>query len=280
MSHPYFFISEDNINGDYIEIGGDDLVHLSQVLRARKGEIVEISDNSRYRYLTKIYDIKKSKAELKILKKSEIERNRFEIFLFQCLLKRSSMELVIQKASEIGVDAIIPVKSRRVVINEKTDDRKLARWQKIALEASKQCKRDVRCEVLQEMDIMEIKPDRFNVFYLPYEETNTKDIKKVNIVDNLKNVIEGSKDNQKKNDIKESISGQSDLQPRSDNGNSNLRIGFLIGPEGGFEEKEIAQLSKNKALTISLGSNILKAETAAIFMSSIVKYLLEIYYIF
>ena len=281
MSYPYFFISQDNIGEEYIEIFGDDLMHLSQVLRARKGEIVEVSDNLKFRYLTEIYDIKKNKAELKVLKKSEIKRSRFEIFLYQCLLKRSSMEMVIQKASEIGIDTVIPVKSKRVVVNEKTDSRKLARWQKIALEASKQCKRNFKSEILQEINIGEIKPDNFNIFFVPYEETEKKEIKKINIIDSLKDIIAAcSKNNQKSENGMEILSEKSTLQLSSNTESSNLKIGFLIGPEGGFEEKEIAQLSKNKALPVSLGDNILKAETAAIFMSSIVKYLLTVYQIF
>ncbi|MCE5329248.1 16S rRNA (uracil(1498)-N(3))-methyltransferase [bacterium] len=277
MSHPYFFVSEDNISEEFIEITGDDLVHLGQVLRAKKGEIVEVSDNLKYRYITELAEIRKNKAELKILKKSEIKRKPVEIFLYQCLLKRSSMELVIQKASEIGADMIIPVKSRRVVVNEKVDNRKFVRWQKIALEASKQCKRDFKCEVFQEISITEIKPDDFDVFYLPYEEANAKDIKKINFVDSIKNLISGDGNNLKTDDSIENSVDQPDLQDRSGNKNKKLKIGFLIGPEGGFEEKEIEYLSKNKALSVSLGSNILKAETAAIFMSSIIKYLLEIY---
>lgn len=97
MSYPYFFIFKENINESGIEIINDDLKHLSQVLRAKPGDLVEISDNINYRYLTEIIDIKKNRAELKIISKSEIKKSLIEIYLFQCILKRSSMELVYRK---------------------------------------------------------------------------------------------------------------------------------------------------------------------------------------
>lgn len=277
MSHPYFFISENNVSENLIEVTGDDLMHLSRVLRARKGEIVELSDNSKYRYITEITLIKKDKAELKILNKTEISKNPVKTFLYQCLLKKSSMELVIQKASEIGVDVIIPVKSKRVIVNEKTDIKKLSRWQKIALEASKQCKRDFKCEVLNEINIAEIKPEDFDIFYLPYEEIDSKNIEKMNFINSIKNLAGNYKIDPKTCDDKDSNILQTDLHARSVKKDEKLKIGFLIGPEGGFEKYEISGLSKSKAIPVSLGKNILKAETAAIFVSSIIKYLLEVY---
>ena len=117
MSHPYFFISRENISGSVIEILGDDLKHLSQVLRARPGDKVEISDNFQYRYDAEIIEIKKNSAQLRITNKSEIIKSLIEVYLFQCILKRNSMELVIQKAAETGLNAVIPVRSSRVAVS-------------------------------------------------------------------------------------------------------------------------------------------------------------------
>ena len=88
MSHPYFFISENNVSENLIEVTGDDLVHLSRVLRARKGEIVELSDNTKYRYVTEITLIKKDKAELKILNKTVISKNPVKPFCISVCLRK------------------------------------------------------------------------------------------------------------------------------------------------------------------------------------------------
>ena len=277
MSHPYFFISGENISGSKIEILGDDLKHLSQVLRAKPGDKVEVSDNCRYRYSTEIIEIKKSSAQLKILNKSEITKSQIEITLFQSILKRSSMELVIQKAAEIGLNEVVPVKSVRIAVPEIKDDKKLLRWQKIALEASKQSKRNFKCEVLNELNLNDIDPGKFDVFYLPYEEIEPEEIKKINIADSLRKILEGKRKAKKTMSV---FSGSEDC-PENIKLNSfkttDIKIGFIIGPEGGFEESEVHFLAQKGAVILSLGSNILKAETAAVFMSSVIKYILEIY---
>ena len=277
MSYPYFFISRENISGDQIEILGDDLKHLSQVLRAKPGDKVEISDNCQFRYITEIIEIKKNRAQLKILDKSEIKKSPIDVYLFQCILKRSSMELVIQKAAETGLSAVVPVKSSRVAAVEKKDNEKLSRWQKIALEASKQSKRNFKCEVLNELNLNDIDPGKFDVFYMPYEEIDPEEIKKKNIVVSLKEILEERRKRQKTMSV---VSGSEDclkIDKLNAEREADLKIGFIIGPEGGFAESEVQFLAKKGALSLSLGSNILKAETAAIFMSSIIKYILEIY---
>jgi len=82
MSYPYFFVSMENISGNQIEVPGDDLKHLLQVLRAKPGDKVEISDNTGFRYITEIIEIKKHKARLKILDKSKIKRFPTEVYLY------------------------------------------------------------------------------------------------------------------------------------------------------------------------------------------------------
>jgi len=276
MSHPYFFISRENISGGMIEILGDDLKHLSQVLRARPGDKVEISDNCKYRYDAEIVGIKKNSAQLKIVGKSEIIKSPIEVYLFQCILKRSSMELVIQKAAETGLNAVIPVESSRVAVFEAKDQKKLLRWQKIALEASKQSKSNFKCEVLGETDLTDIDPGKFDVFYMPYEETDPEEIKKKNIVISLGKILKDRRERQKNSSA--ALERKDCAKVNKSNAAADaLKIGFLIGPEGGFEESETLFLAGKGAVMLSLGSNILKAETAAIFMSSIVKYILEIF---
>jgi len=277
MSHPYFFISRENISGSFIELLGDDLKHLSQVLRARPGDKVEISDNCQYRYDTEIIEIKKNSAQLKIIGKSEIIKSPIEVYLFQCMLKRSSMELVIQKAAETGLNAVVPVESSRVAVFETKEKKKLLRWQKIALEASKQSKSNFKCEVLSELSLKDIDPKKFDVFYMPYEETDPKEIKKKNIVTSLGEILKERIERQKNTSVFSDTTDYPKVNESDTSAENSLKIGFIIGPEGGFEESEAMFLAGKGAVMLSLGSNILKAETAAIFMSSIIKYVLEIY---
>jgi len=277
MSYPYFFISAENMTNDDVEIFGDDLNHLSKVLRLKIGDKVELSDNDKYKYSAEIINIKKDKAILKILNKTEIRKSLVNYFLFQCILKRNSMELVIQKATEIGIDFIIPVKSLRTVVNEKIDNQKLIRWNKISLEASKQSKRDFKSEVLSEINIKDINPSEFDIFFIPYEKESPLKMKDKNIINDLKIFIEDKLKNKELLKNSKNIEFDKDKDSYIDKfKNKSFKIGYIIGPEGGFEQNEAWQLIEKGASAISLGDNILKAETAAIFMASIIKYTLDL----
>ncbi|MDD3520571.1 MAG: RsmE family RNA methyltransferase [Actinomycetota bacterium] len=248
MSNPYFFIDSENISSNEIIIDGDNHNHLTKVLRARIKEKVDISDNKEYRYTAEIFEINKKRTLLKITEKRKITEEKIKISLFQCMLKRSSMELVIQKAAELGIYDIFPVKSKRVVTEDKSGVLKTKRWEKIAEEASKQCKRDFILKINGRISFDDIEPLSFDIMYLPYEELDKASLKEKNVINDLK-----------------------DLRDKA-NLSQNLKIGFIIGPEGGFEESEVHKLTLKGAKALSLGSNILKAETASIFLSSIIKY--------
>jgi 16S rRNA (uracil1498-N3)-methyltransferase len=165
------------------------------------------------------------------------------------------MELVIQKAAELGIQDFFPVKSKRVIVEDKDAEIKTKRWGKIAEEASKQCKRDFLLNIKDRISLDDIRPSDFNVIYLPYEGLSKSSPGKINIIDDLKKLIGNNIDNKKP-----------------------LRIGYIIGPEGGFEENEVSKLTLKGAKPISLGSNILKAETASIFLSSVIKYIASVFF--
>ncbi len=242
MSYPYFFTDSNNIERDKIKIDGEDLNHLKNVLRSRAGEVVYISDNETYSYKTEILEIGKSEAILNIKDKKRIIRKLPRLTLFQCVLKKNSMEFVIQKATEIGVDRIIPVMSRRVIADGEKISGKIERWQKISDGASKQSKRDFKCEITEPEYIYSIKVSEYGLFYVPYEESTAED---ENITETLK-----------------SLSGVTD-------------IAYIIGPEGGFEQKEIEFLKKSGGREIRLGRNIYRSETAAIYFLSVLDYLIR-----
>lgn len=252
MSYPYFFISKDAIRNDSIFIADEDYMHIIKVLRAKTGDPVWFSDNVDTLYKAKIEKIDDASAKLRIFSSEKIKRRRPEIYLFLCILKKEAMEIAIQKNTEIGVDVIIPVKSSRVVveITGKKKEGRISRWQHIAYNASKQSKRGFVCRVLDPVIIDSIKPDDYDVFLMPFEGiTGTGDSGSLKI---LPDHFIGSK-------VKKME-----------------KIAFLIGPEGGFEDNEVIELMKRGACGLNFGKNILRSETASIYMASIIDFLLKI----
>jgi 16S rRNA (uracil1498-N3)-methyltransferase len=237
MSYSYFFTDTESITGDRIKITGEDLNHLVNVLRNRIGDKVYISDNESYKYKTEIVDINKNEVILHIIDRKKINRKVPSVTLYQCVLKKNSMEFVIQKSTEIGVDRIIPVISGRVITDKKKIAGKVERWQKISDRASKQCGRDFKCEVLLPEDIYHIKISDYNLFFIPYEGgTDDKALIEINDISS---------------------------------------IGYIIGPEGGFENSEVSFLKGKKAREIKFGKNIYRSETAAIYFLSVLDYLVK-----
>ncbi|HEY4695952.1 MAG TPA: RsmE family RNA methyltransferase [Candidatus Hydromicrobium sp.] len=237
MSYPYFFINPgSSIEGNKIKIIGEDLNHLVNVLRSKVGDTVYVSDNADYKYETEILDIKKPEVILLVKYKRRIARKIPQLTLFQCVLKKNSMEFVIQKSTEIGVDRIIPVTSARVVTDKNKIAGKTSRWQKISDGASKQSRRDYKCEILPPEDIYNIKVSDYDLFYIPYEESSGRG-------ENLTEVKNTS------------------------------RVGYVIGPEGGFETGELNFLKERGAREIRFGKNIYRSETAAIYFLSVLDYL-------
>lgn len=235
MSYPYFFVNSSSVEGNRIKIEGEELNHLINVLRSKAGNTVYISDNTGYKYKTEIIDIKKSTTILLIKDKRKIAKKIPQITLYQCILKKNSMEFVIQKSTEIGVDRIIPVISGRVIIDKRKIAGKVDRWQKISNGASEQSRRDFKCEILSPENINSIKVSDYDLFYVPYEEGSGNG----GLVE-VRNVS---------------------------------RIGYIIGPEGGFETGELNFLKDNGAREIRFGKNIYRSETAAIYFLSVLDYL-------
>ena len=236
MSYPYFFVNSSSIEGNRIKIEGEELNHLINVLRSKAGDTVYISDNTGYKYKTEIIDIKKSDVILLIKNKRKIAKKIPQITLYQCILKKNSMEFVIQKSTEIGVDIIIPVISGRVIIDKRKIAGKVNRWQKISNSASEQSRRDFKCEILSPENINSIKVSDYDLFYVPYEEGFGNG------------------------------GGLAEVRNVS-------RIGYIIGPEGGFETGELNFLKDNGAREIRFGKNIYRSETAAIYFLSVLDYL-------
>ncbi len=237
-----FFVDPNNINLDKKEclIQGDDVKHISKVLRCNIGEKLEICDKNNNEYICEITDITKKEVFLNIIGSVDIKREcDIKIKLYQGLPKGQKMDLILQKLTEVGVSEIIPVITKRSVAKlEDKKDKKIQRWERIVYEAAKQSKRGIIPKVKDPLSfkeaLLDMKENSINI--VPYEKENSKS-------------------------IKDAIN------------KSNISIvGIFIGPEGGFDEEEINMLQDIGATSISLGPRILRTETASIVASSIVIY--------
>lgn len=240
---PKFFVNAENINNDTIEIIGDGANHIINVLRHKPGDEIFVCNGTGIDYKCEIKTIDKKCVTAKILDCFENENEpKIKINLYQGIPKLDKMELVIQKCIEIGVDRIIPVKTDYTVVKiDDKKDKKLARWNKIAESAAKQCGRGKIPLVDNIMDFKSAVSDS-------------------NKSDNTIILYEKEKNNTIKNFIK------------NFKGNT---ISLFIGPEGGFSEKEIEYAKSFNINSITLGKRILRTETAGLVASVILLYELE-----
>ena len=244
-----FFVENNQINGDLIEINNTDVNHIVNVLRLKKDDSIIVCDkDTKISYTAKINDYSSNKVICKIESKiNSSNETLFDMDLYQGLPKADKMELIIQKTTEIGINKIVPVSMERCIVklNEKDSKKKVERWQKIAEVAAKQSKRDIIPkieDVINIQKLIEIIPE-YDMFLIAYEEE--KDL-------SLKSAI--------KKLPKENIK----------------RIGFLVGPEGGIDKKEIEKLELDNVSIITLGKRILRTETAPIAIASNIVYELEL----
>lgn len=249
-----FFVDGEQIKNDKIIIIGQDVKHIKKVLRAKIGQEINICNNqTQENYLCSIIKIEEDLIECKINNKlgKKVESN-IKVTIFQGLPKSDKMEYIIQKSVELGAYDITPVEMKRCVVklNEKDKIKKLTRWQKISEVASKQCGRDIIPKINEVINIEKICEiiKNYDILIVAYE-------------------------NEKENTLKQVIN-----KIKHNNSNS-LKIGILIGPEGGLENKDIEKLQKNGAQIITLGKRILRTETVALNILSIIMYELENSYI-
>ena len=242
-----FFIEEEQIQDNRIYIQGSDVKHILNVLRLNKKEKIQICNKQTMEnYIVEIEEIEKEKIITQIIEKMQtsIESN-VEIHLYQGLPKADKMELIIQKCVELGVNEITPIEMKRCVvkIEDKAKNKKIERWQKISEVAAKQCGRDI--------------------------------IPKINNIINIKNIcnliceydiVLLAYENEQENTLK------NELLKLKNETNKKLRIGIIIGPEGGLDKEEVELLKTNGAKSITLGKRILRTETVAFVLTSIIMY--------
>lgn len=219
------------------EIRDDDVRHINKVLRLKPGDNIILFDNVGNEYKSVILNIGKQVVETRIVSKWNVNRESpVNITLMQALTKGDKMDLIVQKATELGVQRIVPVVTER---SEVRNTRKIDRWQKIADESIKQCARNKSPIVLGEQ-IFEHAVDKYSsdlniLFYEKHDQTNLNDLEKKN------------------------------LSPGS--------ISILIGPEGGFTESEVSYARNSGYTILNLGPRILRSETTSIVTLAIIQHI-------
>lgn len=246
---PRFFIKENQIQNNKITIIGEDVNHIKNVIRKQIGDIIEIcnQDNEKS-YKCEIEKIEEKQITTKIIEELKAQESNIKVDIFQGLPKAEKMELIIQKSVELGANAIIPVNMKRCVVklDSKSEEKKIERWQKISESAAKQCGRNNIPEVKHLVNIKDIcnKIKDYDTMIVAYE-------------------------NEKENTLKQELTKLKNKQ-------KNLKIGIVIGPEGGLEENDVKLLKESGAKIITLGHRILRTETVALNMLSIIMYELEL----
>ena len=248
---PKFFVKDEQIENDIIKVKESDVKHIKNVLRQKVGDEIIICNSDREKnYLCAIKKIEKETIECEILKELEGVKSNIKVTIIQGLPKKEKMDLVLQKAVELGAYDVIPVEMERCVVKyeEKDKNRKQERWQKIAEVAAKQC--DINfipkvnniislknvCKILHEYDIV----------ILAYEK-------------------------EEKTTLKEALK-----QIKEKYGENEVKIAVIIGPEGGISPKEVEMIKENdNVITVTLGKRILRTETVALNVLGIIMYELE-----
>ena len=243
-----FFVEDEQIYGNNIKIIGEDIKHINKVLRLKiSDEIIICNKKTGKSYVTEIIEI--TKDYIKCIIKNNVlnsTESNIEVDLFQGLPKLDKMEYIIQKSTELGVKNIYPVAFERsiVKIDEKNELKKIERWQKIAEVASKQSKRDYIPTINNVINIENIckKVSEYDMILLAFENENNF---------SLKDALSNTKKN-------------------------NLKIGIIVGPEGGISEKEVTKLTDAGIKCITLGKRILRTETASLMILSNIIYEFEL----
>lgn len=241
-----FFVKDDQINDNKIQIIGKDVNHIKNVLRLQKDEVIQACNiDTSKSYITRIVELSNDCVIVEVLEEcNESTETKILVHIFQGLPKQEKMETIIQKATEIGVSDITPVKMERCVVklDEKTASKKIERWQKIAEVAAKQSKRDKIPNVHSCVNLKSIyeKLEEYDIVIMAYEEERENHIKQ--ILTNLPHERE-------------------------------LKIAVIIGPEGGIAKEEVKLLNELSNLkTVTLGRRILRTETASLVLASVIMY--------
>lgn len=231
---PHFFIDSKSLKNNFITISDKEIYnHIAKSLRSKIGENILLIDENQIQYEGKIENITSNSIEIKVIKSYKSNRNLgFRLYLAQSPLRSDAQALIIEKATELGVEGIYPIFTDNCALKKSVIEQKIPKWQKIMFEASKQCERAKipTCFGISDMENLLKSKEFYRILAFTERSADYK-----------------LKDYLRKNPIKK-----------------DEKILVIIGPEGGFSQKEFDLFKENKITTLSLGDLILRAETAVI----------------
>ncbi len=237
---PRFFISPEQVHGSRIAVTGDDLRHIRTVLRKKPGDALVLCDGMGTEYTVKIVEVGRAEILTEITDRVIREIKRPLVTLGQGLPKFDKMDWIVQKATELGVSRVVPLITERTVVKVKDERARTVRWQKICREAAMQSDRpDIPSvgQIVSFKDFLRTPNSELpTLLLLPWEEGTEP----------IKNVLRQNPDAK--------------------------NVVVLIGPEGGFSAREAAAAREKGFHAVSLGTNILRAETAAVAVLSMILY--------
>lgn len=240
-----FFATVDNINDGIIIKDKSEIHHLKNVLRLKKDDEVVVFDGKGKEYQARIKSLSELGVEFAVINRKQNKRQKsLEIVLACALPKKFKFDLVVEKATELGVDRIIPLKTSRTIVDLKGGraEKKINRWQQIAINASKQCQRTTvpRIEgvTLFNQAVGEIK--KYHLALIPCLAGKRKKIEEVLMGFKGKSII------------------------------------VFIGPEGDFTPQEVQLAVKSGCQPVTLGNRVLKVDSAAFYTLSVVNFIFQL----
>ncbi|MBF1064215.1 MAG: 16S rRNA (uracil(1498)-N(3))-methyltransferase [Peptostreptococcus sp.] len=246
------FVEPEHLNLDdkTLYIDGEDVKHISKVLRYGQGDEIEVCDSNGHEYICRIESVDKTRIDLSIVDEVDINReSRIRVSLYQGVPKSTKMDIILQKLTEAGVDEIVLVNTKRSVVNIKGDkaDKKFDRWERIIYEAAKQSKRGLIPKLRGILSFKEALEDmgKNDINICPYEVEKSLGIKEALQTGQVKKILENK---------------------------DEVRVGIFIGPEGGFAEEENEMVKAAGIASVTMGPRIFRTETASIVATAITLY--------
>ena len=227
-----YFINEILTTGSNIVFSGDVAHHIKDVLRMKNDDEIRLVDDVGHIFLGKlVFDDNGVSAD--IFEEISGQHVNQPTVVCAALIKKDKWELMLQKAAELGATLIVPIITNRTIIHleDKEIDKKLERWNKILLEACQQCNRSDICKIVEPVKLKDIDKYKSNTNILAYENEDGSHIVDYDLTDS---------------------------------------VTIVIGPEGGFEYKEVEMLKEKGFNCASLGNRILRAETAVMYGLSVI----------
>ena len=248
MTVPRIYFPGITGKGEIFDLGGENLRYIKSVLRMKKGDHLVLFDGAGWEYETVIKNFSTDGINVEVLGKNRIKDESLKITVLQALPKANKMDSIVRKATELGARTIIPFRSARSVpqLTAEKAHVRVSRWRSIATEAARQCGRADIPEVNDVLSFEEMlaSAEEGPLKIIFWEEESERGIRKL-LLDSR---YEGVKD-----------------------------ITVMIGPEGGFSRDEVESAVKRGFISVSLGRNVLKVETAAVTILSIIQYELGIF---